>query len=168
MPSTVAEGSHLPNIWPDFEPRLTPYLETKQLYKVTKVIDFCYGHRLLEYEGKCRFPHGHNGRLEVDIESDELNELGMVRDFSEVKAIVKGWIDENLDYRMILNCSDPMVEFFKEQNEPIYVIDKNPTAEAIAELIFNYSLNHGLPVTEVRLWETMSSYATFNLEKAQG
>ena len=43
------------------------------LHKVVKTIDFCYGHRLLNYEGKCRHLHGHNGLLEVAIESDSLD-----------------------------------------------------------------------------------------------
>jgi 6-pyruvoyl-tetrahydropterin synthase len=44
-------------------------------HRVTKVIDFCYGHRLLDYQGQCRFLHGHNGRLEIDVESDGLDAL---------------------------------------------------------------------------------------------
>ena len=34
------------------------------MYSVTKRIDFCYGHRLLDYEGVCRHPHGHNAVVE--------------------------------------------------------------------------------------------------------
>ena len=44
------------------------------MYKVTKHIDFCYGHRLLNYEGQCRYLHGHNGRVEIDIESPALDD----------------------------------------------------------------------------------------------
>ena len=32
------------------------------MYVVTRELRFCYGHRLLEYAGKCRHLHGHNGR----------------------------------------------------------------------------------------------------------
>ncbi len=130
------------------------------LYRVTKVIDFCYGHRLLNYSGKCRHLHGHNGRLEIDLDSNALDELGMVMDFGDVKAVVKRWIDENLDHRMILHRDDPAVEFLKQQNEPMFLIDTNPTAESIAALIFNFARDQGLPVSEVRLWETASSYAS--------
>ena len=35
-------------------------------FKVTKQIEFCYGHRLLNYDGKCKHLHGHNGLLEID------------------------------------------------------------------------------------------------------
>ena len=56
------------------------------MFKVTKHIDFCYGHRLLNYDGQCRHLHGHNGRVEVDIESEKLDERGMVHDFSDIKV----------------------------------------------------------------------------------
>ena len=83
-------------------------------HSVTKIIDFAYGHRLINYDGKCRFLHGHNGILEVDIASDELDDCGMVVDFVEVRNLVKGWIDENLDHRMILCRDDPMAEALLE------------------------------------------------------
>ena len=38
------------------------------MFRVTRQIDFCYGHRLLNYEGKCRYLHGHNGRAVIVIE----------------------------------------------------------------------------------------------------
>ena len=49
------------------------------MFRVTKHIDFCYGHRLLNYEGKCRHLHGHNGRVEVHIEADKLDARGLNR-----------------------------------------------------------------------------------------
>ena len=64
------------------------------MYRVTREIPFCYGHRLLNYQGKCRNLHGHNGRAVITIESEELDELGMVMDFSDIKKVVSAWIDE--------------------------------------------------------------------------
>ena len=43
------------------------------MYSVTKRIDFCYGHRLLDYAGICKHPHGHNGQVEIAYRSDPLN-----------------------------------------------------------------------------------------------
>ena len=40
------------------------------MYSVTKRIDFCYGHRLLDYDGVCKHPHGHNALVEVDVRTD--------------------------------------------------------------------------------------------------
>jgi 6-pyruvoyltetrahydropterin/6-carboxytetrahydropterin synthase len=131
------------------------------MYSVTKRIPFCYGHRLLQYEGKCRHLHGHNGIIEVDVAAEQLNHIGFVRDFSEIKQIIKSWIDDNLDHRMLLCKDDPVVPFLREQKEEIYLMDHNPTAEAIARLIFEYAASQGIPVVEVRLWETPDSFASY-------
>jgi 6-pyruvoyltetrahydropterin/6-carboxytetrahydropterin synthase len=40
-------------------------------------------------------------------------------------------------------------------------MDKNPTAENIAQLIFEKTREAGFPVTEVKLWETESCHATY-------
>jgi len=131
------------------------------MFKVTKQIEFCYGHRLLQYEGKCRHLHGHNGRVEVDIQADELDTRGMVHDFSDIKEAITKWIDEALDHRMLLHKDDPILPVLKQRGELVYVMDENPTAENIARLIFDRAHEMGLPVAEVRLWETPSSYASY-------
>ena len=131
------------------------------MYRVTREITFCYGHRLLNYDGKCRNLHGHNGKVEVELEAETLDERGMVFDFKDIKSVIQKWIDENLDHRMVLNRKDPLLPVLQKAKEPLYLLDENPTAEAIAKLIFNYALSQGFPVSEVRLWETERSYATF-------
>ncbi len=131
-------------------------------FRVTREIDFCYGHRLLQYEGKCRYLHGHNGRAVITIESAELDHRGMVLDFSDIKRDVSGWIDANLDHRMILNRVDPVVPVLTEMGEPLHLIDANPTAENIAKVIFDYATGQGYPVTEVSLWETPRCFATYS------
>ncbi len=131
------------------------------MYRVTREITFCYGHRLLEYDGKCRHLHGHNGRAVITLASAELDALGMVMDFSLLKRVVGGWIDTNLDHKMLLHKDDPVLSFLQAQKEPIFVVDVNPTAENIARLIYDYAVSQGFPVTEVTLWETDSAYATY-------
>jgi 6-pyruvoyltetrahydropterin/6-carboxytetrahydropterin synthase len=131
------------------------------MFKVTKHIDFCYGHRLLNYSGQCRHLHGHNGRVEIDIASDRLDARGMVVDFADIKAAVKTWIDETLDHRMLLCKDDPLLPVLQERGERFYVMDVNPTAENIARLIFDHARAKDLPVSEVRLWETPTSFASY-------
>lgn len=131
------------------------------LYRVTREIDFCYGHRLLDYEGKCRHLHGHNGRAVITIESPELDHRGMVLDFSDIKKDVSTWIDEHLDHRMILNQADPVVPILQEMGEPLYLIDTNPTAENIARIIYEYTASRSYPVSQVSLWETPRCFATY-------
>ena len=131
------------------------------MYLVTREIDFCYGHRLLNYDGKCRHLHGHNGRVVISLQSDTLDHRGMVIDFSDIKNVVSRWIDEQLDHRMILCKDDPVVPLLKDMGEPLHLIDANPTAENIAKLIFEYSQAKGFPVVEARLWETPRCSATY-------
>ena len=131
-------------------------------YKVTTTIDFSYGHRLLNYEGECRHLHGHNGRVEVDIQTEETDYRGMVVDFSDVKNVVKTWIDDNLDHRMILHRDDPLVAVLSELGEAHYVIDCNPTAENLAAHIHEMTSSEQLQIAEIRLWETTNSYATYH------
>ena len=131
------------------------------MFRVTKEIHFCYGHRLLNYDGKCRYFHGHNGKVDVQIESAALDARGMVRDFTEIKQILQTWIDQNLDHRMILNKKDPLLEVLKKAGEPLYLLADNPTAENIAKLIYEEARKKGLPVSSVTLWETPNSNATY-------
>ncbi len=131
------------------------------MYRVSKYIDFCYGHRLLNYDGMCRHLHGHNGRVEIELVGDTLDPRGMVTDFSDIKRVMKNWIDQNLDHRMILNRNDPALPFIQSTGELHYVIDENPTAEAIARLIYDKAREFGLPVRRVVLWETPDSCAEF-------
>lgn len=131
------------------------------MFRVTREIDFCYGHRLLNYVGKCQHLHGHNGKAVITIESPTLDERGMVFDFTDIKRVVSNWIDTHLDHRMILHKHDPVREVLENLGEPLYVIDANPTAENIAKLIFDFARSQNFPVVETILWETPRCYATY-------
>jgi len=138
------------------------------MYTVTKQVFFCYGHRLMNYDGKCRHPHGHNGRVEIELQADRLDDKGMVHDFSEIGRVMKGWIDANLDHRMLLRGDDPLVVALEKLGEPVFLMTENPTAEAIAQLIFEQVKLQGFPVTEVRVWETESSFAAYRDKEVTG
>ena len=131
------------------------------MFRVTKEIHFCYGHRLLNYAGKCRHLHGHNGKAVVTVEAESLDALGMVVDFGLIKRVVGAWIDDTLDHRLLLHRDDPLIPELVRQGEPFVELDANPTAETLARLIFDRAAGHGLPVTEVTLWETENSFATY-------
>ena len=105
------------------------------MFRVTKEIHFCYGHRLLDYDGKCRFLHGHNGKAVIVMEGKGLDHRGMLMDFSDIKQGIASWIDATLDHRMLLNERDPVVDFLRSQGEPILTTAENPTAENIARMI---------------------------------
>jgi 6-pyruvoyltetrahydropterin/6-carboxytetrahydropterin synthase len=131
------------------------------MFRVTREIEFCYGHRLLQYAGRCRHLHGHNGRAVIALEGPELDERGMLVDFADIKKKVQLWIDENLDHNMLLCRDDPLLGVLLERGERVFVMDCNPTAENIARLIFDHAKSAGLPVVEVVLWETEQCFSTY-------
>lgn len=82
------------------------------MYKIKKRLVVSAAHYLkLDYDSKCTSLHGHNWIIDVYLKSKELNNNGMIMDFS----VIKEKIEKKLDHK-ILND----------------VIDVNPTAENIA------------------------------------
>ena len=131
------------------------------MYRVTKIIDFCYGHRLLGYGGKSKAIHGHSARLVVTLESETLDERGMVCDFREVKEVVLALVRKDLDHRMILRQDDPLVAALEAVGETPYRMQENPTAENLAKLLFERIRQLGFPVAAVRFWETRDSVGEY-------
>ncbi|MBI5209103.1 MAG: 6-carboxytetrahydropterin synthase [Elusimicrobia bacterium] len=131
------------------------------MYEVTRRLHFCYAHRLLGYEGKCRHLHGHNAVAEVSFRRRTLDRRGMALDFEEIKRTVQAWIDAELDHRLLLNAADPLAKALKALGEPVVTLKGNPTAEAIAKLIYDCAARKKLPVRGVRLWESVNSAAEY-------
>src|SRR3990167_4299753 len=85
-----------------------------------------YAHRLQNHPGKCRFLHGHNSDVTVEITGEKDPETGMVVDFSDIKSVI-----EVYDHSTLLQLSDPLCEAI----ETIHLIHRfvnPPTAEVIA------------------------------------
>ena len=142
-------------------PFFKPHLQTIDMYTVTKEIHFCYGHRLVNHKGKCRNLHGHNAMAVIKLESETLDEMGMVVDFADIGDYVKSWINEKVDHKMLMFKEDPFLPAVQMANEPVFIMDCNPTAENIARLIFDYVEQGGFPVVEVALHETDSALASY-------
>ena len=134
------------------------------MYRISKSVSFCYGHRLLNYNGKCAHLHGHNARAEITLESRALDASGMVEDFSVVKRLVKEWLDSEIDHTLLLHRDDPVLPVLQAAGERVRITEENPTAENIARMIFEYVAGKGFPVTAVSLWETDTSCASYRPE----
>ena len=131
------------------------------MYKVYKSFHFCYGHRLINFDGPCMHPHGHNAKVEILLKSEVLDKRHILYEFGELESRVKGWIDKNLDHKMLLMKGDPLVEPLQKLGEPVFLFETSPTAEAIAKVIFDYAMTQKLPIEEIRVWETEDSYAAY-------
>jgi 6-pyruvoyltetrahydropterin/6-carboxytetrahydropterin synthase len=131
------------------------------MFRVTKELSFCFGHRLMNYDGKCRQLHGHNAKAVVTVAAPELDEQGMVADFSALRRHIGDWIDRTLDHKLVLHQDDPLVPVLRDMGDPVLAIPDHPTTENLAKLIFEHVEREGYPVVEVTLWETPTSYATY-------
>ena len=131
------------------------------MYSVSKTFTFCYGHRLLNDEGKCKNFHGHSSRVTITLESSGLDKNGMVLHFDRLKETIGRWISENLDHTLIISKNDPIKKVLDKMEEKHLAIDANPTAENIARIIFEKSAEFGLPVKSVDAWESETSKATY-------
>lgn len=135
-------------------------------YEITRRLEFDYGHRLLNHEGKCRNVHGHRGVVELTVAAPALDEVGRVIDFGVLKSVVGGWIDEHLDHGYIGQQGDPVLEVCAEVGSKFLVVDFPPTAEHLARYLFDVASNllggsYQIRVVRVRLYETPNGWADY-------
>jgi 6-pyruvoyltetrahydropterin/6-carboxytetrahydropterin synthase len=58
------------------------------MWYLQREVTISAAHHLDKYEGKCKFVHGHNWKIVVYCKGDRLDDVGMLVDFSKIKAIV--------------------------------------------------------------------------------
>lgn len=111
-------------------------------YLLSKEFKFNAAHRIIEnYSGKCTNFHGHTWTVVIYLEGNELDNRNMLLDFNEIKVINK-WIAENLDHSSILWEKDPMLPYFKENSQKVFVTKSNPTSEHLARLILEQAMDY--------------------------
>ena len=132
------------------------------MFRVTEEVRFCYGHRLMDYEGPCARIHGHNARVEIEVSKPTLDAKGFVIDFFDIEKAGKAWILERFDHRLLLRLDDPVIPYLDQAGEAYVRLDVNPSAENLAKLIFDHLRSQGIPVTAVRFYETDTAIATYD------
>lgn len=131
------------------------------MYFISREFEFCYGHRLWRYNGKCGNLHGHNAKVRVTLRQNELNDQEMVMDFSQIKNGVEQWIQTHWDHKTILFQADPLLPLLRESGVDCVEFDSNPTAERFAQRIYELSIELKLPVQCVEFWETSKCFARY-------
>ncbi len=129
-------------------------------------------HRLDGHKGNCKFLHGHTYRFDVALESDKLNDMNMVADFGDIKAVIKTWIDDNLDHAFVYDvadkCSQDIAHVLREHNvgTRTFAMRGKPTAENMADrffFIFNerieFEFEGSVKLIGLKVWETSKAYA---------
>lgn len=131
------------------------------MFTIKKTFHVSYGHRLHPYSGKCANLHGHNAVIKVSLRTGKLNAQGMVMDFNEVGSRVKTWLDATLDHKVLLSDKDPLLKTLRAEGQECFPVSGSPTAEVLAELIFDALKKQGLPVVKVSFQETETSTAAY-------
>ena len=100
---------------------------------VERYHDISMGHRVVGHESKCRHLHGHNYRIHFVCSASELDPLGRVIDFSEIRDRLCMWLEEHWDHRMMIWSEDPLLpELQRLVPGDLCIVPFNPTAEQIA------------------------------------
>jgi 6-pyruvoyltetrahydropterin/6-carboxytetrahydropterin synthase len=137
---------------------------------IMRRIKFCAGHRLHQHGGKCEFFHGHNYLADFYVTGDEVDDVGRVIDFADLKRLFKGWLDEHWDHGFVLNQADENGLAAVKIVEPCkyFVLPYNPTAENMARYLLEevcpqLLAGAGVTATKVVIWETDESFAEASL-----
>jgi len=97
------------------------------MYRIEKRMEIAGAHRLdLPYKSKCSNTHGHNFVIVVYCQADELNQNGMVVDFTEIKKR----IHDRLDHKFLNDLKGIGWDDIDDK-----VVELNPTAENVAKWI---------------------------------
>lgn len=133
------------------------------MFQVTVEEEFAAGHALRGYKGKCENPHGHNYKVCVTLEGAELDDIGLLYDFSDLKKAIHQTVGK-LDHQFM--------------NEVAPFDRLNPSAENIAKFFYEQiteflseharkKSGNGAPessfcrVQQVKVWETSTTTATY-------
>jgi 6-pyruvoyltetrahydropterin/6-carboxytetrahydropterin synthase len=123
------------------------------MFEVSVEESFAAGHALRGYRGKCENPHGHNYKIRITLAGQQLDGIGLLWDFKDLKRAMNEII-ERLDHQY-LNDIEPFKQI-------------NPSAENLAKYFYDetklrldQSTQGRVRVKDVRVWETDTTTATY-------
>ena len=116
--------------------------------------NFSSAHQLRGYRGKCENLHGHNYKIEIYARGKELNNIGLLVDFVELKQ-----------------AADDLVTYLDHKNlnelEP-FIVEQNPSAENVARFVLEKLAakinDERVQIYKVRCFETPTSVATYTVD----
>ena len=118
--------------------------------------NFSSAHQLRGYKGKCENLHGHNYKIEIYARGRELDNIGLLVDFGELKT-----------------AADEVVRYLDHRNInelPPFDEELNPSAENLARYILERVAaqvgDERVEIYKVRCFETPTSVATYQVDEA--
>jgi 6-pyruvoyltetrahydropterin/6-carboxytetrahydropterin synthase len=120
------------------------------MYELNIITTIAAAHRLRGYKGNCEEIHGHNWKVEVYVQAEKLDDIGMVMDFKDIKKKTE----------QLLKIYD-----HKYLNE-VTPFDKiNPSSENLARYIYKELSkkinNKNCKVSNVKVWESDNAAANY-------
>jgi len=116
------------------------------MYTILVKDKFSSAHNLRNYNGKCENIHGHTFEVELLLELEKLNSIGISIDFKDVKKVLKCEL-EKLDH------------YYLNQISPFDTI--NPSAENIAKFLYKSIKKELAELKEVFVWESENARASY-------
>ena len=121
------------------------------MFTIFKDFSFSAAHAIRGHTRGCQNLHGHNYRVRVHLRAERLDELGMVLDFADLKAMMKEIVGP-FDHRVI--------------NEIPPFDERNTTAELLSQYVYEeverrLAEQERVRVARVEVWETETSCAIF-------
>jgi len=123
------------------------------MFEISVEDSFAAGHALRGYRGKCENPHGHNYKVRITVSGEQLDSVGLLLDFKDLKQAMNQIVDR-LDHQM-LNDIEPFRQL-------------NPSAENMAKYFYDETSRRLLQATDgrvkvkqVKVWETDTTTATY-------
>ena len=122
------------------------------MYFVTKTFTFESAHKLNNYEGVCSRLHGHSYKVEVTLSGPSLNDIGMLVDFSTIRALAENLIIVKCDHRYL---------------NDVFPNEVNTTAEVMAKSFFDsfrtiiHKMGYKCDIYSVKVWETSNNCAEY-------
>jgi 6-pyruvoyltetrahydropterin/6-carboxytetrahydropterin synthase len=132
----------------------------------TRYHDFSTGHRVYGHESKCAHLHGHNYRIHLTVEAEQLDTVGRVMDFSVIKTLLAEWLEENWDHKFLVWEKDPFASTLKTlDTDGTVIVNFNPTAENMGQYLIdivgpNQLAGTGVTLVNVNIEETRKCSVT--------
>ena len=120
------------------------------MFEVSVQETFAAAHFLRGYKGKCERLHGHNYRVEITVAGSQLDSIGMLHDFVEIKRELRKLLER--------------VDHYNLNDIPPFDEAVNTTAENLAFYFWTEmqkALGDAVNVSQVRVWETDTAVATY-------
>lgn len=119
------------------------------MFEVSVEKTIACAHRLVGYNGPCEALHGHNYTIIVTYVGEQLDEFGMLVDFTDVKRVFNRVLAE-LDHKYL--------------NELALFEGQSPSAEVIARVVYQQMKRTEFErgrLSSVKVWETPTQVATY-------